>query len=111
MKFITTITILAASTFFSLVNAQYKKVYSYDKEQAGWAKVKTIGGTFGFIDKNKKVVVQPVYAKIGKFNEYKQGWALVKNISDGYGFIDNTGKEVVPATYTLEELKTKYNKK
>lgn len=107
MKTIYSIAALLLTGICSLLSAQYKRIYEYNKEKEGWAKVKTVAGTYGFIDKDKKIIVQPIYTKIGKFNEYKQGWALVKNVSNGYGFIDTSGKEIVPANYTLDELKKK----
>ncbi len=86
----------------------YKKVYKYDKHRKDWALVKTITGTYGFIDTSNKIVVQPIYSKIGKFNQEFGQYALVKSIADTYGLIDNEGKEVIPVIYSLAELKEKF---
>lgn len=81
----------------SLVLAQekYAKVYNYNDYNTGWAMVKTNAGTYGFINKDKKIVVQPIYSKIEKFGNF----ILVKNVSEAYGLLDKTGKEIVPAIY------------
>lgn len=86
----------------------YKKVYKYDENRKDWALVKTISGTYGFIDSSNKVVVQPIYSKIGKFNQEFGPYALVKSIANTYGLIDNDGKEIIPVIYSLPELKEKY---
>lgn len=93
--------ILLLFVFFShFTFAQYEKVYKYDDYHKDWALVKTSSGTFGFIDKQKKLIVQPIYSKIEKFGILDDNFALVKSISDGYGLIDQSGKERVPAIYS-----------
>lgn len=87
----------------------YKKVYKSGEYQPNWSLVKTIAGTYGFIDESGKEVVHPIYAKIWKFGEYHENIALVKSITDTYGFIDKTGKEVVQPIYTLEEIKQRFS--
>lgn len=81
----------------------YKKVYPYDEYNAGWALVKTISGTYGFINKEGTVVVEPIYKKINPF-EYNDGQlAMVKNISGAYGFINRQGEVVVEVIYWTKE--------
>lgn len=87
----------------------YKKVYKSGEYRQDWSLVKTITGTYGFIDKSGKEVVHPIYAKIWKFGEYHENIALVKSIAGTYGFIDKTGKEVVQAIYSLEEIKQRFS--
>lgn len=79
----------------ALAQSEYAKVYAYDDYNKGWAMVKTNAGTFGFINKDKKIVVQPIYSKIEKNGDF----ILVKNVSDVYGLLDKSGKEVTPAIY------------
>lgn len=87
----------------------YKKVYKPGEYQQNWSLVKSITGTYGFIDQSGKEVVHPIYTKIRKFGEYHENIALVKSIANTYGFIDKTGKEVVPAIYSLEEIKQRFS--
>ena len=77
----------------------YKRVYDYDEYRKDWALVKTITGTYGFIDKSGKIVVQPIYDKIEKFKINSGEFALVKSISSTYGLINKDGKEVVKTIY------------
>jgi WG containing repeat len=89
----------------------YEKVSKYDEYNKDWALVKTISGTYGFINRNGETVVQPIYDKIEKFTENSGKYALVKSVAGSYGFIDRNGKEVVPTIYwnkreALEQLKT-----
>ena len=89
----------------------YKKVYNYDEFNKDWALVKTISGTYGFIDRKGSIVVQPIYSKITKFEYSTEKYALVKNIVGAYGFIDRNGKEIISARYwnkndAIEKLKT-----
>lgn len=101
-----------AVAFATIVFSQgaYKKVYKYGNYKSDWALVKTVSNTYGFMDRDGNLVVQPVYVKIDKF-EYKNGeLAMVKNVSGAYGFIDQNGKEVVAAIYwtkneAIEQLK------
>lgn len=104
---------VAFALFSSLCIAQngYKKVYNYDEFNKDWALVKTISNTYGFIDKNGSIVIQPIYIKINKFEFSNEKYALVKNIAGAYGFIDRNGKEIIPAIYwkkneAIEKLKT-----
>ncbi|WP_296146528.1 WG repeat-containing protein [uncultured Flavobacterium sp.] len=92
----------------SFAQSGYKKVYEFGDYHKDWAMVKTISGTYGFIDKNKNIVVQPIYTKIEKFGKHQEGLAMVKSIADSYGFIDQNGKEVIPAIYTLDEVKNNF---
>ena len=85
----------------------YKKIYKYDEYQKGWALVKNIAGTYGFIDKNGKEIVPAIYSKIEKFNYNESEYALVKSVAGTYGFIDRNGKEVIPVIYNLNEAKQK----
>lgn len=87
----------------------YKKVYKLNEYNKDWALVKTVSGTYGFVDKNGKVIVQPIYSKIEKFGEYNKDWALIKSISDAYGFIDKTGKVIVDPIYAKIEKFGEYN--
>jgi stage V sporulation protein SpoVS len=79
----------------------YKKVYDYNEYHKDWALVKSIAGTYGFIDRSGKEIVPAIYAKIYKFNDKKM--AMVKNVAGAYGFIDNNGKEVVKVIYFKKE--------
>jgi len=107
MRAILIVLFLIASSF-SFAQEGYKKVYEFGDYHKDWALVKTVSGTYGFIDKDKKVVVQPIYVKIEKFGKHQEGLALVKSIADSYGFIDQNGKEVIPAIYTLGEVKNNF---
>lgn len=53
------------------------------------------GDRFGFIDENRKMVIEPKYDDVHPFSE---GLASVK-FNNKYGFIDETGKEVIPLKY------------
>lgn len=77
---------------------RYKKVYPYGKYQPNWAMVKTIAGTYGFIDREGNEVVPAIYAKIRKFNE-GSNFMLVKSITDTHGLINAEGRLIVPAIY------------
>jgi len=93
----TKIIIFAFIFIYSIASAQseYAKVYNYDIYNKGWAMVKTTSGTYGFINKDKKIVVEPIYSKIEKAGDF----LLVKNVSDAYGLLDMNGNEVTPAIY------------
>ena len=69
------------------------------KNTKDWALVKTITGTYGFIDTSGKIVVEPIYAKIEKFKINSGEYALVKSIAGTYGLIDKDGKEIVKTIY------------
>jgi WG containing repeat len=86
-------------------SSQFKKVYNYDEYKKGWALVKSIANTYGFIDRNGNEVVQTVYSKIYKFEEKKdhKNYAMIKNVAGAYGFIDENGKEIVEAIYWKKE--------
>jgi DUF438 domain-containing protein len=89
----------------------YKKTGNYDEYNKDWALVKTISGTYGFINRNNETVVEPIYAKIEKFKQNSGKYALVKSVAGSYGFIDRNGKEVIPTIYwtkhdATEQLKT-----
>ena len=89
----------------------YKKVSKYDEYNKDWALVKTISGTYGFINRKGETVVQPIYDKIEKFTESSGKYALVKSVAGSYGFIDRNGKEIIPTIYwnkhdVNEQLKT-----
>jgi DUF438 domain-containing protein len=107
---IITLFIISISSFCFSQN-EYKKIYKYDEYKKDWALVKTISGTYGFIDRNKKTVVQPIYEKIEKFSEGIGKYALVKSVSGSYGYINRNGREVIPAIYwtkrdAIQQLKT-----
>ena len=84
-------------------SAHYKKIYSYDQYQKDWALVKTVAGTYGFIDRSGKEIVPAIYAKIYKFSENGKNLAMVKSVAETYGFIDNKGKEVINPIYFKKE--------
>ena len=105
--------ILAFVVISTLCFAQngYKKVRRYDEYNKDWAQVKTISGTYGFINLKGETVVQPIYDKIEKFSENSGKYALVKSVADSFGYIDRKGKEVIPTIYwtkheATEQLKT-----
>ncbi|MBS1571963.1 MAG: WG repeat-containing protein [Bacteroidetes bacterium] len=107
-KFLTLILLVITTFCFSQIH--YKKIYKHNEYNKDWVLIKTISGTYGFIDRNGKTVVQPIYDKIEKFGKYSNECALVKNIAGAYGFIDRNGKEVIPAIYwkkqdVIEQLK------
>ena len=77
----------------------YKKVGKYDEYNKDWALVKTISGTYGFVNRNGETVVEPIYDEIEKFTENSGKYALVKSVAGSYGFIDRNGKEVIPIIY------------
>jgi hypothetical protein len=100
------ITILVTLNCFSQkINSHYKKVYAYDDDYQGWALVKTIANTYGYIDKNGKEVVPSIYSKIYPFetkNNTKK-YAMIKNVAGAYGFIDENGKEFIQGIYWKKE--------
>lgn len=101
---------LVIASSFCFAQSGFKKVYAYDQYNKDWALVKTIGNTYGFIDRNGTIVVQPIYAKIEKFGKDAGEYALVKTIAGTYGFIDRNGKETIPPHYwtkqeAMEQLK------
>ena len=96
--------LLTAISVSSQKLPQYKKVYDYGEYQNDWAKVKTNAGTYGFIDRNGKLVVPVIYSKIYQFEiKGNKRYAMVKNIAKAYGFIDENGSEVVQAIYWKKE--------
>lgn len=97
-----------AMSFSALAQTGYKKVYKLNEYNKDWSLVKTVSGTYGFIDKGGKVIVQPIYSKIEKFGKYDENLALVKSIADTYGFIDKNGKEIIPAIYKLDDIKNDF---
>lgn len=108
MKKILLILLLVSVTFYVSAQNGYQKKYPYDEYNKDWALVKTVSGTYGFVDKSGKAVVPPIYSKIEKFGKYDKDLALVKSISDSYGFIDRQGKIVIPAIYELKEIETNF---
>lgn len=92
---------LTFNSFAQKSTSHYKKVYDYDEYHKDWALVKTIAGTYGFINREGNEIVPAIYSKIYKFNEKKV--AMVKNVANAYGFIDENGKEVVKAIYWKKE--------
>ena len=56
---------------------------------------KVIGGKWGFVNRNGKIVVNPEFDYVFNFSE---GIAAVK-VGDKYGFIDTTGVLIVPCEY------------
>ncbi len=85
-------------------SSTYKKVYRYGELHKDWALVKTIAGTYGFINRDGKEILPAIYAKIYKFNENAKNLAMVKSVADTYGFINIEGKEVInPIYYKKEE--------
>jgi len=108
MKKIFWMLLLVSVAFYVSAQNGYQKKYPYDDYNKGWALVKTVSGTYGFVDKSGKAVVPPIYSKIEKFGKYDQDLALVKSISDSYGFIDRQGKVVIPAIYELKEIETNF---
>lgn len=97
--------------FSSIAFAQnsYQKTYAYNQYNKDWALVKTVSGTYGFIDRKGKAVVPAIYAKIDKFGKYNADLAMVKSISDTYGFIDRNGKVVIPAIYELKTIELDFD--
>lgn len=108
MKKILLILLLVSVAFYVSAQKGYQKKYPYDEFNKDWALVKTVSGTYGFVDRNGKAVIPPIYSKIEKFGKYDQDLALVKSISDAYGFIDRQGKLVIPATYDLKEIEVNF---
>ncbi|WP_321515995.1 hypothetical protein [Marinifilum fragile] len=50
--------VLSSITVYSQVD--YRKVYEYGEYQENWAKVKSITGTYGFVDKSGNEIVEPI---------------------------------------------------
>lgn len=65
----------------------------------GLARISSVGGKEGFVDKAGKWVIQPVFDAVGDFSE---GLAIVR-ISNKRGFIDKTGKVVIEAQFNWAE--------
>lgn len=55
--------------------------------------------TYGFRDKNGKVIVAPVYIKVQDFSD---GMAAVQQVDGKWGFIDTNGNVVITPKYTNE---------
>ena len=72
-RIIITLVFFTISTF-SFAQSEYKKTGKYDEYNKDWALVKTIAGTYGFINRNNEIVVQPIYEKIEKFS--KELWQI-----------------------------------
>ncbi|NJL15298.1 MAG: WG repeat-containing protein [Microscillaceae bacterium] len=87
-----------------LVHTIYVKLGTFGKYHPKLALVKSITGTYGFLNTEGKEVVNPVYAKIGAFGKFHPDLALVMDITNKYGFIDQQGKEVIPCRHTRSEL-------
>lgn len=69
----------------------------------GFARVHSINGGYGFIDKTGKLITKQMYESAGVFSE---GLAAVETYSNSpneifgkWGFIDTTGNLVIPAKY------------
>ena len=62
----------------------------------GLVEVKGPDGRYGYVDKDKTVVIPFKYHSAFPFHE---GMAIVKNETNKFGFIDKTGKEIVPCKY------------
>lgn len=57
------------------------------------------GDKWGFCDKQKQIMIEPIYQQVGFFNPmYGQTLAKVK-INGKYGLIDKRGKQVLPCKY------------
>ena len=100
-KIILFLFLLTAISGSAQTPSHYKKIYDYNEYHKDWALVKSIAGTYGFIDRSGKEIVPAIYDKIYKFNDKKL--AMVKNVAGAYGFIDDNGKEVVKAIYFKKE--------
>jgi len=88
--------------------AEYDKIEVFGSIHPNLAVVKSIAGLYGLIDNKGKEIARPLYLKIGKFGEITKDLALVENYTNDFGMIDTNGKEVLPTTYTLNEIKAKY---
>ncbi len=108
-KLITMMFLAVSSISFAQNN--FKKVYKYDDYNKDWALVKNISNTYGFIDRNGIVVVEPIYTKIEKFNENFGKYAMVKTVSGTYGFIDRNGKLAIKTLYWNKHDATEQLKK
>lgn len=97
-KIFFTLVCIALSTICYAQNG-YKKVSKLGVYNKDWALVKTINGTYGFINSNDETVVQPIYGKIEKFSKNDGEFALVKSVAGSFGFIDRKGNEVIPTIY------------
>ena len=93
------------TVFAQKSTAHYKKVYNFDEYHQDWALVKTIAGTFGFINRDGKEIVPAIYDKIYEFEIQINGkkYAMIKNVANAYGFIDDTGKEIVQGIHWKKE--------
>lgn len=95
--------LLTAISVSAQIPSYYKKVYEYNVYHKDWALVKTVTGTYGFIDRSGKEIVPAIYNKIYKFKEGNGKLAMVKSVANSYGFIDDKGKEVVKAIYFTKD--------
>ena len=94
-----------------VVICNYYKVWNFDKELEGLAKVqKNItpnnqGATlrYGFIDKTGKEIISVKYDEISPFSENINCLAKVK-LYGKYGFINKEGKEVIAVRYSNSEF-------
>lgn len=109
MKRLTLLFSFLLITLMAFAQSSYQKIYAYNQYNKDWALVKTVSGTYGFIDRKGKAVVPAIYAKIQKFGKYNANLAMVKSISDTYGFIDRNGKVVIPAIYELKAVELDFD--
>lgn len=109
MKRLTLLFSFLLISLMAFAQSSYQKIYAYNQYNKDWALVKTVSGTYGFIDRKGKAVVPAIYAKIQKFGKYNANLAMVKSISDTYGFIDRNGKVVIPAIYELKAVELDFD--
>lgn len=91
--------VLLLITTLGYSQKNYRRIYNSNKNHNDWKLIKSIVGTYGFIDNAGKVVVPPIYKRIGKFGRVGENYSLVKSITGMFGLIDYNGKEVIPCNY------------
>ena len=80
-----------------VVPTQYEKAEAFSD---GLAVVKKTDGTYAYIDKTGKIVIDA--SKYRYVDSFSEGLAMVWKVEGNtrrYGFIDQTGKEVIPCQY------------
>jgi hypothetical protein len=85
--------LISKNTFQS--SALYKSISAFNK--LGLAQVQNAVGVWGLINKDLKIVIDPVYINIGNFNQYDLAPAC--RMTEKCGFINAEGQEIVPPLF------------
>jgi WG containing repeat len=85
--------LLSSSTYAN--SATYKTITSFNKR--GLAVTQSNSNTFGIINNQLDVILEPKYAFIGEFNEF--GLSIVSYPNKKFGYINTLGNEIIPPAF------------